>query len=115
MRNTRDNDEGSGRRDFLKCMAWAGAGTLWLMKGGVLQARTLGGDSGTGGAGDATFSFVQISDSHIGFHKEPNLDVAGTLQASLARINAQTARPDFVLHTGDLTHLSKPKELRLPN
>lgn len=109
MRNTRDNHEPSGRRDFLKCMAWAGAGTLWLMKGGVLQARTLGGNSGTGEA-DATFSFVQISDSHIGFHKEPNLDVAGTLQASLARINAQAVRPDFVLHTGDLTHLSKPEE-----
>lgn len=111
MRSIRDNPDGSGRRDFLKCMAWAGAGTLWLMKGGVLQARTLGDNPGTVETmSDATFSFVQISDSHIGFHKEPNPDVAGTLQLSLARINAQAARPDFVLHTGDLTHLSKPEE-----
>jgi 3',5'-cyclic AMP phosphodiesterase CpdA len=90
-------------------MAWAGAGTLWLMKGGVLQARPLGG-ANAGAAADASFSFVQISDSHIGFHKAPNMDVAGTLRASLAQIDAQARQPDFLLHTGDLTHLSRPDE-----
>lgn len=102
-----DNQDG-GRRQFLKCMAWAGAGTLWLMKGGVLHAQPL--DGGAAAAKDASFSFVQISDSHIGFHKAPNMDVVGTLRASLAKINAQQARPDFLLHTGDLTHLSRPEE-----
>ncbi|HET6554000.1 MAG TPA: metallophosphoesterase [Dyella sp.] len=105
-----DENQVPGRRRFLECMAWAGAGTLWLMQSGVLQARSLcaeGGDS----AVDASFRFVQISDSHIGFHKAPNMDVAGTLRSSLAMVNAQKARPDFVLHTGDLTHLSKPEEL----
>ncbi len=100
-----------GRRDFLKCMAWAGAGTLWFMQGGVLQARALT-DAGTNAPapGDATFSFVQVSDSHIGFTKAPNPDVTGTLKAALDRINAQPTQPDFVLHTGDLTHLSRPDE-----
>ncbi len=108
MQDIHDHPAG-GRRQFLKCMAWAGAGTLWLMKSGVLHAQPLGaGTSGT--AKDASFSFVQISDSHIGFHKAPNMDVAATLRQSLALINAQGSRPAFVLHTGDLTHLSKPEE-----
>jgi len=107
----RDSDDNAvqGRRRFLECMAWAGAGTLWLMKGGVLHAMPL--DPGAAGAAkDASFGFVQISDSHIGFHKAPNMDVAATLRESLAMINAQSSRPDFLLHTGDLTHLSKPEE-----
>src|SRR5438046_283540 len=60
------------RRHFLKCMAWAGAGTLFLMKSGVLEAKPLDALGGDVSARDASFSFVQISDSHIGFHKEPN-------------------------------------------
>jgi 3',5'-cyclic-AMP phosphodiesterase len=98
------------RRDFLKCMAWAGAGTLWLMKGGVLQARALTDEAATSAGTDATFSFVQISDSHIGFTKAPNPDVAATLRAALERIDSHPVRPDFLVHTGDLTHLSKPSE-----
>ncbi|MEX3954814.1 metallophosphoesterase [Trinickia sp. EG282A] len=108
-----DNDKGrieSGRRDFLKCMAWAGAGTLWLMQGGVLQARTLGDADTADASRNATFSFMQISDSHIGFTKAPNPDVTSTLKAALERIDAQPVRPDFIVHTGDLTHLSKPDE-----
>lgn len=97
------------RRGFLKCMA--GAGTLWLMKGGVLQAHAADDATSMGPATrDASFGFVQVSDSHIGFHHEPNLDVTATLQSALARIDAQPVRPDFVIHTGDLTHLSRPDE-----
>ena len=107
MQDLHDNPT-EGRRQFLKCMAWAGAGTLWLMKSGVLHAQPLG--EGMAAAKDASFSFVQISDSHIGFHKAPNMDVAATLRQSLALINAQATRPAFVLHTGDLTHLSRPDE-----
>ena len=107
MQDLHDNPT-EGRRQFLKCMAWAGAGTLWLMKSGVLHAQPLG--DGVVAAKDASFSFVQISDSHIGFHKAPNMDVAATLRQSLALINAQATRPAFVLHTGDLTHLSRPDE-----
>ena len=77
---------GSGqRRQFLKCMAWAGAGTLWLMKGGVLQAKALDALGGDASARDASFSFVQISDSHIGFNKAPNSDVTPRCSRRSAR------------------------------
>ena len=106
--NDHRDDAPTDRRHFLKCMAWAGTGTLWLMKGGVLQASTLA--AGSAADPDASFSFVQISDSHIGFHKAPNPDVVGSLRASLALVDAQPRRPDFLIHTGDLTHLSRPEE-----
>src|SRR5690348_4361995 len=102
-----DHDTKTTRREFLECMAWAGAGTLWLMKGGVAHAGMLA----TGAAAaDATFGFVQISDSHIGFHQAPNPDPVASLRQSIALINAQPKRPDFVVHTGDLSHLSKPEQ-----
>ncbi|WP_424683609.1 metallophosphoesterase family protein [Frateuria sp. YIM B11624] len=106
--NDLPDDVPTDRRHFLKCMAWAGSGTLFLMKGGVLQARTL--DRGAAADPDASFGFVQVSDSHIGFHKAPNMDVVGSLRASLALVDAQPRRPDFLIHTGDLTHLSRPEE-----
>jgi 3',5'-cyclic AMP phosphodiesterase CpdA len=110
----RDEHGAMKRRRFLKCMAWAGAGTLWTMHGGILQARALDSETDAKSAADAlksaTFSFVQISDSHIGFTKAPNPDVIGTFKAALARIDAQRVQPDFVIHTGDLTHLSRPDE-----
>jgi 3',5'-cyclic AMP phosphodiesterase CpdA len=89
-------------------MAWAGTGLLWTLRGGVPSSRALGQDAAPGTKAD--FSFVQISDSHIGFAKPPNADVTGTLKAAVARINALPQKPSFVLHTGDLTHLAKPKE-----
>lgn len=98
--------ENPSRREFMRCMAWAGAGTLLMMKGGVLHARTLGAAAGAE-AQDATFSFAQVSDSHIGFHFAPNPDPALTLRAALAQVDALPVRPDFLLHTGDLTHLSQ--------
>src|SRR5204863_9126862 len=56
------------------------------------------------------FSFVQSSNSDIGFNTEANPDVLGTLQKAIAKINALPAPPDFVLHTGDLSHLSEAEE-----
>jgi len=103
------NEDQIDRRGFLKCMAWAGTGVLYTVGSGVLSSRML---SGTARAGDsaATFNFVQISDSHIGFHKPANPDVGATFRETIARINALPQTPDFILHTGDLTHLSDPKE-----
>jgi len=101
------NPDGIDRRGFLKCMAWAGTGVLWTMSGGVLTSKLLGATTPLIG-GD--FSFVQISDSHIGFNKEANKDVIGTLQKAIAKINALPNPPDFVLHTGDLSHLSEAEE-----
>jgi Icc protein len=105
-------NDGIDRRGFLKCMAWAGTGMLWSVNGGVLSSRAFGADDPAVGAAAASadFSFVQVSDSHIGFGKEPNKDVVATFTAAVDRINALPTRPDLLLHTGDLTHLSKPAE-----
>jgi 3',5'-cyclic AMP phosphodiesterase CpdA len=111
MSNYIDKDttnDGIDRRGFLKCMAWAGAGMVWAMKGGILTARAFAADAATAGGED--FSFVQVSDSHIGFNKGVYSDVVGTFQSAVSRINALPTRPSLVLHTGDLTHLSKPAE-----
>jgi 3',5'-cyclic AMP phosphodiesterase CpdA len=103
------NTDGIDRRGFLKCMAWAGTGVLWTMSGGILRSQTLG-KSGTAELPSGELSFVQISDSHIGFNKEANKDVVGTLRAAVAKINALPTAPSFMLHTGDLTHLAEPEE-----
>ncbi len=105
------NHDGIDRRGFLKCMAWAGTGMLWTVSGGVLGSKILSPLSAAAAEkpiGD--FSFVQISDSHIGFNKPANTDVIGTLKQAIAKINALPVAPDFILHTGDLTHLSEPEE-----
>jgi len=106
------NNDGIDRRGFLKCMAWAGTGTLCVMQGGVLKSYSLSRMSDLGAAAATTgeLSFVQISDSHMGFNKPANPDVAGTLKAAVDKINALKTPPQFLLHTGDISHLSKPEE-----
>ncbi len=102
--------DGIDRRGFLRCMAWAGTGMLWALEGGVLSSRALARTPEGGSAPSADLFFVQISDSHIGFAKEPNHDVAATLGEAVRRINALPTEPAFLLHTGDITQLSKPEE-----
>src|SRR6476469_7212848 len=106
------DEDGVDRRGFLNCMAWAGAGMAWVAASGVLKSSPLprlGHAANTRlAAGD--FVFAQISDSHIGFSKDANKDVVSTLQAAISRIQALPVAPDFLIHTGDLTHLSKPEE-----
>ena len=105
------NDDGIDRRGFLKCMAWAGTGAFCVIKGGVLKSFALNQVyRHDASALKGELSFVQISDSHIGFNKPANPDVIGTLQAAIAKVNALPTPPACVLHTGDLTHLSKPEE-----
>src|SRR4051812_8008563 len=112
--NQDNHDDGIDRRGFLKCMAWVGTGVVWtISNGGIPTSRAFGAENPTTAPLSTTpgdFSFVQISDSHIGFTKEPNKDVVGTLRLAMRRINALPGKPDFLLHTGDLTHLSKPEE-----
>jgi Icc protein len=102
------SSDGIDRRGFLECMAWAGTGVLWSISGGILSSTVLSADAAA--ATGADFTFIQISDSHIGFNKPANTDVAGTCRESIARINALAKQPDFLLHTGDLTHLSETGE-----
>ena len=110
--NDAPSNDGIDRRGFLSCMAWAGAGLVWTFSGGVGTSHLFGA---TGHAGQpADFTFVQISDSHIGFDKPANADVTATLQAAIDKINALPHQPDMILHTGDLSHLSKPSEFDDP-
>ena len=101
------------RRGFLQCMAWVGTAAVWTMAGGVLKGVSVeaaarhGMKDMTGGGG---LRFAQISDSHIGFDKPANTDVTATLRSAVEKIKAAPEPPTFVLHTGDLTHLSKPAE-----
>lgn len=105
------NSDGIDRRGFLKCMAWAGTGTLCALNGGVLSSYALGATNKHQMSPiKPDLSFVQISDSHIGFKKAANPDVTATLRQAIAKINALPAPPAFVLHTGDLTQLSTPDE-----
>jgi hypothetical protein len=104
--------DGVDRRGFLKCMAWAGTGVLWSISGGTLTSRVLAATDPTSPltVPKGAFNFVQISDSHIGFHKPANQDVAATFREAVSRINALPVAPEFILHTGDLTHLSEAAE-----
>lgn len=107
--------DGIDRRNFLSCMAWAGTGLLWTMVGGVPTSKLLSQTlkHGSSGSGSSGFCFAQISDSHIGFNKGANPDVAGTLSKALTRINDSgvgTSAPEFLIHTGDITQNSKASE-----
>jgi 3',5'-cyclic AMP phosphodiesterase CpdA len=105
------NHDGIDRRGFLKCMAWAGTGTLCVIQGGVLKSFALNRASEFHeAAARSELSFAQISDSHMGFNKPANTDVVSTLKAAVDKINALPNAPEFLLHTGDISHLSRPEE-----
>jgi 3',5'-cyclic-AMP phosphodiesterase len=97
------------RRGLLKCAAWSGAGVVWVMQGGLLKSMDLM-SAAQAATTAGSLSFVQISDSHIGFSKEPNPSPHETLQSAIDQIKALPTPPAFVVHTGDVTHLSKPQE-----
>lgn len=100
------------RRTLLKCSAWAGAGVIWALHDGIPKAFALdaAGNVSDPEALDSTFHFVQISDSHIGFNKEANPEPVKTLQVAIDKVIALPKRPSLILHTGDITHLSKAEE-----
>jgi Icc protein len=94
------------RRQTLKCMLWAGTGVVWTVAGGVPASRLIGSAK----AADASFSFVQISDSHIGFSKPANPDARSTLDAAIDKVLAMPGNPAFMIHTGDITHTAQPQQ-----
>src|ERR1700674_5170719 len=102
----------TSRRRALRCLAFGGAGTLFTLAGGVLTpidlALAVTDRKKMAAAGVPLF--VQISDTHIGFNKDANPDVAGTLRQTIDLVNAMPASPALILHTGDITHLSRPEE-----
>src|ERR1700761_8633047 len=104
------NNDGIDRRGFLKCMAWAGTGLVWTPSGGIPVSKAFGKSRELKAGKTGEFSFVQISDSHMGFNKPANPDVVSTLKAAIDKINALPTPPAFILHTGDISHLSRPAE-----
>jgi 3',5'-cyclic AMP phosphodiesterase CpdA len=95
---------------MLKCMSWAGAGVLWTVTGGVPRTLGLVGKAEAAEPSKGALNFVQISDSHIGFKQPANPNPAATLGEAIAKIKAMPVEPAFLVHTGDITHLSKPEE-----
>ena len=102
------HDEGPSRRKVLECMTWAGTGVLWTVSGGVPAAVGLIDEAMAQEV--KGFTFLQISDSHMGFDKPANPNAKGTLEEAIAHVKALPARPAFMVHTGDISHLSKPAE-----
>jgi Icc protein len=94
------------RRGMLKCMAWAGAAMVWTVTGGIPRARLIGSAE----AASTDFQFVQISDSHIGFNKLANPHTTESLRQALKEVETLPQRPAFMIHTGDISHLSKPTQ-----
>jgi 3',5'-cyclic AMP phosphodiesterase CpdA len=108
MTSNNDSGEGLSRRKVLECMTWAGTGVLWTVAGGVPRSLGLVGEAQAQGAGALTF--LQISDSHVGFDKPANPNALGTLEEAINKVKALPAKPSFMIHTGDITHLSKVSE-----
>src|SRR6185369_14679863 len=103
------------RRNALKCMAYGGAGTLFTLAGGVFTPIDLAiaGEDASHMAKLGKPLFVQISDTHIGFNKDANPDVNGTLKQTIDLVNGMAEQPSLIIHTGDITHLSKAAEFDL--
>ena len=91
-------------------MGWAGTGVVWSLAGGVPRTIGLIGSAAAAEATPGDLNFVQISDSHIGFHLPANPDPTATLGDAIAKIKAMPAQPAFLIHTGDISHLSKPEQ-----
>jgi 3',5'-cyclic-AMP phosphodiesterase len=106
--NTDDVTQGGNdRRHFLKCMTWAGTAMVWSVAGGIPRSRLIGSAEAATSTG---FNFVQISDSHLGFDKPANPNTTATLQQALNEVGALPTKPAFMIHTGDISHLSKPAQ-----
>src|SRR6267154_5975291 len=105
----KDEKDDVDRRGALECMIWAGTGVLWTMAGGVPRSSLLGISEANAQAASG-FTFLQISDSHIGFNKPANPNPLATLDEAIGKIKGLQQKPAFMLHTGDITHLSKPEE-----
>jgi len=112
MASTHDTEDTNpaDRRGFLKCMLWAGTGVLWTVSGGVPRSSLLGGGAMAAAPDAGDLTFMQISDSHIGFSKPPNTDTAGTLREAIQRVSQTKGNASLLIHTGDVSHLSRPDQ-----
>jgi 3',5'-cyclic AMP phosphodiesterase CpdA len=99
--------DGVSRRKVLECMTWAGTGVLWTVTGGVPRSLGIIDSAEAATAAAPGMTFLQISDSHVGFDKPANPNALGTLEEAVNKINAMPVKPSFMIHTGDITHLSE--------
>ena len=99
-----DREDSVSRRKVLECMTWVGTGVLWTISGGVPHSLGLIGQAVAQEASGLTF--LQISDSHVGFDKPANPNALGTLEEAINRVIALPKKPSFMIHTGDISHLS---------
>ncbi|MGO4706762.1 metallophosphoesterase [Microvirga sp. 2MCAF38] len=105
-----EDDDGISRRGFLECMTWAGTGVLWMLNDGLPRSMGLSSAQAATALETGPLTFLQISDSHIGFDKPANPDALATLREAVAKIKALPGKPSFMIHTGDISHLSREKE-----
>jgi 3',5'-cyclic AMP phosphodiesterase CpdA len=103
-----DRDDGVSRRKVLECMTWAGTGVLWTISGGVPHSLGIMGEAQAQGSKNLTF--LQLSDSHVGFDKPANPNALGTLEEAIVKVNALAIKPAFAIHTGDISHLSTAQQ-----
>jgi 3',5'-cyclic AMP phosphodiesterase CpdA len=98
------------RRQLIRHSAWFGAAVVLTVAGGEVISHVAGSAGAAKPQARPTLRFAQISDSHIGFTGAPNPDVAGTFTEAIRQVNSLGYQPDFVIHTGDLTHLATPEQ-----
>lgn len=110
MTSDHNDNNGPDRRHVLECMIWAGTGVLWTVTGGVPKSLALLDRAEAAEAAAKGFTFLQISDSHVGFDKAANPHAIDTLRETMDHVKAFGTKPSFMIHTGDITHLSKPSE-----
>src|SRR3954454_6117706 len=108
--NPTPDDDGIDRRGFLECMTWAGTGVIWMLSGGLPRSIGLASAEAASALTSNALTFLQISDSHVGFDKPANPDALATLREAVAKIKLLPHKPSFVIHTGDISHLSKETE-----
>jgi hypothetical protein len=97
------------RRDFMRLAAIAGITYASGLRAGPYGAK----DASSATKPGDDFYFVQLSDTHWGYEGPINPDARGTLPKAIAAVNALAEAPDFIVFTGDLTHLTlNPKERR---
>jgi 3',5'-cyclic AMP phosphodiesterase CpdA len=108
MTSDHHDERGVSRRKVLECMTWAGTGVLWTVAGGVPSSMGIIGEAAA--VETSGLTFLQISDSHVGFDKPANPNALGTLEEAVGKIKALRVKPSFAIHTGNITHLSKPSE-----
>ena len=110
MRETNDNGSGHSRRGLLTCMLWAGTAVAWTVSGGVPRSTLVGGGAQAAERPSGELTFIQISDSHIGFANAPNTDTAGTLREAIAQVSRLKGSAALMLHTGDVSHLARSEQ-----